>query len=83
MPDEGFESVIRKPITKSNVVIERGPVADFAAVCDEDPIYRDFQVAKKAGFDAIRSTHLSLRHGQLGPVPRRPAGGSTFWQPPG
>lgn len=54
MSDEALKKVIGKPTSKSKVVIERGPVANFAtAVCDPDPVYRDPQAAKEAGFDAI------------------------------
>ncbi|HUC36059.1 MAG TPA: MaoC family dehydratase N-terminal domain-containing protein [Acidimicrobiales bacterium] len=54
MGDEALERVIGKPMSKSTVVVERGPVANFAtAVCDPDPVYRDPQVAKDAGFDSI------------------------------
>jgi acyl dehydratase len=52
--DDVLKSVIGKPMSKAKVVIERGPVANFAtAVCDPDPVYRDPQAAKEAGFDRI------------------------------
>jgi acyl dehydratase len=36
------------------VVIERGPVTNFAiAVCDHNPVYRDSKAAEAAGLDAI------------------------------
>jgi len=54
MTDEALKSIIGKPMNKSKVVIERGPVANFAtAVCETDPAYRDPKAAKEAGFDAI------------------------------
>ena len=54
MPDDALKSIIGKPMTKSKVVIERGPVANFAtAVCDSNPVYRDPGAAAEAGFDAI------------------------------
>ena len=47
-------SVIGRPTGSSRVVIERGPVSNFAgAVKDENPIYRDPGAAKAAGFDDI------------------------------
>ena len=53
MSDE-LKKIIGKPMSKSKVVIERGPVANFAtAVCDANPVYRDPRAAAEAGFDAI------------------------------
>jgi acyl dehydratase len=53
MSDE-LKKIIGKPMSKSKVVIERGPVANFAtAVCDANPVYRDPRAASEAGFDAI------------------------------
>ena len=47
-------SVIGRPTGSSRVVIERGPVSNFAAaVKDENPVYRDPNAAKTAGFDDI------------------------------
>jgi acyl dehydratase len=47
-------SVIGKATARSRVVVERGPVANFAAaVTDQSPIYRDPDVAGEAGFDGI------------------------------
>jgi acyl dehydratase len=47
-------SIIGKPTQSSRVVVERGPVANFAkAVTDENPIYQDAKAAKAAGLDAI------------------------------
>ncbi len=47
-------SVIGKPTSRARVVIERGPVSNFAtALKDENPIYSDPEAAKAAGFDAI------------------------------
>lgn len=54
MSDEDLKKFIGRPTSKSKVVVERGPVANFAtAVCDTDPVYRDPQAAKEAGFDSI------------------------------
>ncbi len=54
MSDEALKKFIGRPTSKSRVVVERGPVANFAtAVCDPDPVYRDPQAAKDAGFDSI------------------------------
>jgi acyl dehydratase len=48
------KSVIGTPTGTSKVVIERGPLSIFArSVKDENPIYQDPRVAKKAGFDDI------------------------------
>jgi len=54
MPDDDLKKIIGKPMSKSKVVVERGPVANFAtAVCDPSPVYRDTRAAHEAGFDAI------------------------------
>jgi acyl dehydratase len=55
MVDEAqLKAIIGKPISKSTVVIERGPVANFAtAVCDSNPAYRDPGAARAAGLDRI------------------------------
>lgn len=54
MADDDITRIIGKPMSKSKVVIERGPVANFAtAVCDPSPVYRDADAAKEAGLDAI------------------------------
>ena len=54
MSDEELGKVIGKPVSKSTVVVERGPVANFAtAVCDPDPVYRDPRAAQQAGLRAI------------------------------
>jgi acyl dehydratase len=54
MSEAARKSIVGKPVNKSTVVIERGPVSNFAAaVCDSDPVYRDLEAAKAAGFDAI------------------------------
>ena len=48
------ESLIGKPLAPSTIVMERGPVTNFAkAVKDENPIYQDPRKAKEAGFDNI------------------------------
>jgi acyl dehydratase len=47
-------SVIGKPLAPSVIVMERGPVSNFAkAVKDDNPIYHDLRAAKAAGFDSI------------------------------
>jgi acyl dehydratase len=47
-------SVIGKPTTRSRVVVERGPVTNFAKACTEtNPIYMDESAAKAAGLDNI------------------------------
>jgi acyl dehydratase len=52
--DDELRKVIGKPVSKQTVVIERGPVANFAtAVCDPDPVYRDPRAAQQAGFDSM------------------------------
>jgi len=52
--DDQLKSIIGKPMSKSKVVVERGPVANFAtAVCDPSPVYRDPAAAKEAGLAAI------------------------------
>ncbi len=56
MADEELAKIIGKPMSKSKVVVERGPVTNFAtAVCDSNPVYRDPQAAREAGLDAIPS----------------------------
>lgn len=45
---------IGKPIPPQTVVLERGPVSNFArAVTDQNPVYSDPAAAAEAGFDAI------------------------------
>lgn len=52
MVDE--DEVVGRTTTKGTIVVERGPVAQFAeAVTDRNPIYRDAEAAAAAGFDAI------------------------------
>ncbi len=47
-------SVIGKQTTAARVVVESGPVGAFAAaVKDDNPIFRDVQAARDAGFDNI------------------------------
>jgi acyl dehydratase len=44
-------SAVGKPTPSTRVVLERGPLANFAkAVTDENPIYQDPAVAEAAGF---------------------------------
>ncbi len=52
--DRFLTDLIGVTTSVSTVVVERGPVAYFAeAVFDDDPIYRDPEAAREAGFDAI------------------------------
>jgi len=54
MSEDDLKKLIGKPMSKSKVVVERGPVANFAvAVCDGNPVYRDPRAAAEAGFEAI------------------------------
>ena len=54
MSDDELSKIIGKPMSKSRVVIERGPVANFAtAVCDSSRVYRDPRAAAEAGLKAI------------------------------
>jgi acyl dehydratase len=54
MSDEDLKKIIGKPMSKSTVVVERGPVSNFAtAVCDASPVYRDPAAAGAAGLAAI------------------------------
>ena len=54
MADDVLTKVIGKPMSKSKVVVERGPVSNFAtAVCDQNPVHRDPRAAAEAGFPAI------------------------------
>ncbi|MGH9018905.1 MAG: FAS1-like dehydratase domain-containing protein [Acidimicrobiales bacterium] len=54
MAEVDLKSLIGKPMSKSKVVVERGPVSNFAiAVGDKNPVYRDPRAAVDAGFDAI------------------------------
>lgn len=55
MPDEAeLKKAIGKPTSKAKVVIERGPVANFAtAVCDDNPAHRDPKAAAEAGLEGI------------------------------
>lgn len=47
-------SIIGRPMPGARVVLERGPVSNFAAATtDDNPIYRDPDAAIAAGFDAI------------------------------
>ncbi len=51
---EVLQGIIGKPMSKSKVVIERGPVANFAlAVGDPNPVYRDAEAARAAGLPGI------------------------------
>jgi acyl dehydratase len=47
-------SVIGTTTARCQVVVERGPVANFAtAVTDTSPVYRDADAAAAAGFDGV------------------------------
>jgi acyl dehydratase len=47
-------SIIGRPIPSARVVLERGPVSNFAAATtDDNPVYRTPDAAKAAGFDDI------------------------------
>ena len=48
------KSLIGTPTGKSKITVERGPVSNFAkALTDDNPIYRNPEAAKAAGFDNI------------------------------
>jgi acyl dehydratase len=52
--DDELKQLIGKPIAKTRVVVERGPVANFAvAVGDDNPIYQNPEAAKAAGLPAV------------------------------
>lgn len=54
MTDDELKAVVGRPTGGATVVVERGPVANFAtAVCDDDPVYRDPRAAAAAGLSAI------------------------------
>jgi peroxisomal enoyl-CoA hydratase 2 len=54
MADDELASIIGKPTGTVTVVVERGPVSNFAtAVCDDSPVYHDPRAAEAAGFPAI------------------------------
>jgi acyl dehydratase len=54
MSDDELRKIIGKPMSKSKVVVERGPVANFAtAVCDDNAVYRDPRAASEQGLRAI------------------------------
>jgi hypothetical protein len=51
---DALKEIIGKPTGKGRVVVERGPVALFAAaVYSTSPLYRNLEAARAAGFDAI------------------------------
>ena len=48
------DEVVGRPTGAATIHIERGPVSRFAkAVKDENPVYRDIDAAREAGFDSI------------------------------
>jgi acyl dehydratase len=52
--EELLKDMIGKPTGRSRVVVERGPVSQFAtAVGSTSPIYHDLDAAKAAGFSSI------------------------------
>jgi acyl dehydratase len=52
--DDDLASIIGKPTGSVTVVVERGPVANFAtAVGNDDPAYHDPRAAEALGFPAI------------------------------
>ena len=54
MAEDDLKKLIGQPMSKSTVVVERGPVSNFAlAVGDRNPVYRDPRSAEAAGFPAI------------------------------
>lgn len=54
MSDDDLKAMIGKPTGTVTVVVERGPVSNFAtAVCDDNPVYHDPRAAEAAGFAAI------------------------------
>jgi acyl dehydratase len=54
MSDDDLRKIIGKKMSKSKVVVERGPVANFArAVCDSSAVYSDPRAAAAAGLPAI------------------------------
>ena len=62
------DDVVGLPTGKATITVERGPITQFAAsVTDTNPIYRNKEAAKAAGFDDI-------------PVPPTYFfSGATFW----
>lgn len=54
MADDDLASIIGKPTGTVTVVVERGPVSNFAtAVGSDDPAYQDPRAAEALGFSAI------------------------------
>ena len=52
--EEILKGIIGKPTGKSTVVVERGPIANFAdAVVDDSPIYKSPAAAAAAGLPGI------------------------------
>lgn len=52
--DEELQSYIGTPTGKSTVVVERGPVMNFAkAVTDDNPVFYDPRVAQEQGFESV------------------------------
>ena len=64
-------SAVGKPTPSSRVVLERGPVSNFAkAVTDENPIYQSQEKAKEAGFANIPAPPtFSFAWGHFGSFP--------------
>jgi len=54
VPEDNLSAMLGRSTGTVTVVVERGPVANFAtAVCDDDPVYRDPTVAEAEGLPAI------------------------------
>src|SRR5580704_13661133 len=52
--EDVLKGIIGQPTGKAKVVVERGPIQNFAeAVLSTSPIYRNPEAAKAAGLDAI------------------------------
>jgi len=63
-----FSEYIGKPTTRGTLVIERGPLSNFAkAVLDDSPVYRNAETA--AAEQAERAYKVLVAHWQ----PRKPA----------
>jgi acyl dehydratase len=54
MADEDLAAIVGRSTGTVTVVVERGPVSNFAtAVGDQSPVYHDPEAAQAAGFSAI------------------------------
>ena len=72
MADEpqDFSRYVGRTTSSGTVVVERGPVTNFAAsVCDRNPVYRNAEIARAEGFADIPCTaDVRLRRPELGEV---------------